>query len=1286
MSNQLEDDLRRVLQLARAHKNKEAKSINNNNLRRHRHGQFLSQSKEGQQSLLTATVQGLSAIDKLDSNTRHIGDCSSKSVLYHRDKEISEDDEEGLQQRLDARRTLYKRHFTGVLTHASGQKRETEHVIEAAARAARSSRAMGVGIGAAVLTDSQTLYSASAIENGALMLCAERVVIMKMLTSHTSSVIIAMAICSEQRALLPFPCGNCRELLADCGDFPVHLVNAIGETEETTSFTLFPRARHSELTQILTRSHSPKRNSAVTSSALTDQIPFEVRDWTTQDVLKWLDSDVGLSQYHQVFERNHIDGCTLILLEGSDLQLLLGITHPYHRSRLLTSIDRLRDRELLTHGLDYTQLEDYLAVLDIDRVTAVAHLKSTFDRLDANHDGFLDFTQVKQALSRLRCTIPSHPCTTESIEASPQAVERLLHSEELFGKEAAETGNVSFPAFARAFAKLANQPADTSTVTQGAFAVHAFGPRLAVLDLKKLRQCYNNQALDNTLDEAGLVRLLRELGLSDTQSTELACRWLDAQETIEEASERMDFAQFITRYSQYVESKAGTEATSVARLQQLFRSYEPVHSTDLKPQSVVHRALTTLFPAVPSDEVAVWCAAQLPSKISSKDSIKRKETISFADFTLACLEFAAEVYAQDQEAALIKRSIRNDALEHRSRVVHLHSSGHVRMCPRYEDQESKRESKTQLKVAEDKNSVGRSSPDDDDDGKCESKDRDSESDKNKLKTRTKRELQVDEAFDRFIRRHRVKSRISKDDIKDNSEEEDEHCMLNAVEAAQAALELGAVLSREQVLRYLEREGLGRIRRRDISRAAFHRLVKRLDANRNYPRDLLLDIEDLPRQQEKKSVSSCQTRTNSKSPRSRARKNRLDYDEFLRQKHIQLKVPEWKKQVSAHRQKQHKQKERQVAKKSHTHSKKPSDRDSEDDGKSDSVQNRSDSSNSQSIIQSRKSHYRRTSHRSRRLRKRRSQRSDHYDRHHSTYSSESSTQTERSSRNNKLRSSPSRQIGLFSGFEPETRVASMVHGRGTIERIYRDYFVADVHFDSGRHERNVELSSLRILFPEDENRNGSEWIIGTRVCVTLKDSNKQQLGKIVLCRTDGTFDVLVNEIDRPRTLKRIARNALSLADKQIKFHQGAHVMVRHHTEYFRGKICSCRKDGTYDVQLLKSPQKVLQHLAPELLAPDNDKAKYCDNDCEQKSDSEMQSKFSRGDRIEARFGGQASFYPGSVEYVHPNGFCDISYDDGDEEERVSPNLIRTIQKMAGDSKQLLKKAADNAYESDLFDSD
>ncbi|ETI52406.1 hypothetical protein F443_04443 [Phytophthora nicotianae P1569] len=1262
MSNQLEDDLHRVLRLARAEAraSKQKKNINYKKPRqveqRHRHDQYLTGSKE-RQTLLTAKMQGLAAVYGLDSSSRHLGNCSSKSVLYH-NKETLEDDQV-LQQRLDARRTLYKRHFSGVMTDSSGRKRDIENVLEAAAREARSSRSKGVGIGAALLTESQTIYSAGAIENGALVLCAEHAAVMKMLTSYANSspIIVAMAICSEQRDLLPFPCGSCRELLADCGDFPVYLVNALGETEETRSSALFPRARHSEFTQILTKSVS--KRSPVRTPTPSDQTPVEVKDWTTDHVLKWLEHDVELPQYREVFERNNIDGCTLVLLEGSDLQLLLGITHPLHRSKLLTYLDRLRDRELLARGLDFTQLEDYLAVLDIDRVSAVAQLKTTFDRLDADKDGFLDFNQVKQALSRLRCTIPTAN-KDGVVEASPQEVERLLHSEELFGKEASSTGKVSFPAFTRAFSKLATQPADTSTVTQGSFAVHAFGPRLPVLDLKNLRECFEQQVQGNSLDEAGLVRLLIELGQSDTQSKELACRWLDAQDDIEESGDTMSFVQLVARYAQLVDSN---ETSGVSRLQQLFTSYEPVHSTRLKPRTVVQRALSTLFPAVPSDEVNVWCASFWPAKVSraNADTKPKITTLAFPEFTLACLEFAAEVYAREQEAASIKRSLRNDALVHRSRVVHLHSSGHVRMCPQPPDElkSDKKDRKAVPKLKEDSKS-------DEDEGKCaEREGKAQDSDDEKSQRRSRREQQVNEAFDRFVRRHSTQVRSSSDDGKQNSEDEDESCMLNAVEAAQAALELGAALSREQVLRYLEREGLGRIRRRDISRTAFHRLMKRLDANQSYPRDLLLDINDRTQKRE------VFVRTASKSPRHRAYKNMPDYDEFLRRKLAESNGSQWKKEVDELRRKQQRREERRTSKKLKKRSSRHRKHDS--DGKHDS-----DSDSTASERRQSRSKHKRKSH------------------HHRPSSSDTSTATETSS-NESTRSShrPTRR-----GFEPGARVASMVHGRGTIERIYRDYFVADVHFDSGRHLRNVEFSGLRLLDPEDElhSETTKGLNMGTLVTIAHKGTKTRRQGKIILCRTDGTFDVLVNEFGLAQTLKRMPRSALTLANVKPRIYRdGDRVMVRQRTEYLRGKVCNCRTEGTYDVKLIRSPQKILERLAPELLAPDNDEDGYTDDEIEvdkapkskpkKDSDDEFEPEFSRGDRVEARFGGKETYYPGTIERVHPNGCCDISYDDGDEEERVKPSLIRALLKKTGPRKPTpARKTSDDGYESDLFESD
>ncbi|KAL4172756.1 hypothetical protein KRP22_007919 [Phytophthora ramorum] len=1350
MSIQLEEDLRRVLRLARAEAkaNKLKGSGKGSNIskvhqpeHRHRHDQYLTGSKGERPTLLTAQLHGLSAIYGLDASSRHLGKCGSKSMLYRQHKDGPEEDDEALQQRLDTRRTLYKRHFAGALADSSGRKREMEHVLEAAAREARSSRVLGVGIGAAILTDSQSIYAAGAVENGAMALCAERAAVVKMLTAGTTAnpVVVAMAICCEQHDMLPFPCGACRELLADCGDFPVYLVNALGETEETRSSALFPRARHSELTQILAQPSQRERTPARTKTAApcADRTPLEVKDWTAEHVVRWLERDVELPQYRDVFERNAVDGCTLVLLEASDLQLLLGITHPLHRSKLLTHVDRLRDRELLARGLDYTQLEDYLAVLDIDRVSAVAQLKTTFDRLDADHDGFLDFSQVKQALSRLRCTIPSVSKTADpdsnAVEASAQAIERLLHSEGLFGKEAATSGKVSFPAFARAFSTLATQPADTPTATQGAFAVHAFGPRLPVLDLSNLRKCFDQQTDQGTsLEEPGLVRLLKELGQSDARSTELACRWLDAQDDVDEASDAMSFAQFIARYAQLIDTNAaaeGAEASGVARLHQLFTSYEPVHSTRRKPRTVVQRALSTLFPTVPGDEVSVWCASFWPPKLSKpsgngNNSGSKKQvttTLSFPEFALACLEFAAEAYAREQEAATIKRSLHNDALVHRSRVVHLHSSGHVRMCPQIPSDT------TEPGTKQDPSKTRQISRDsDEEDGKRadrEGKAQDSgdEGRNQQNRRRGRREQQVDEAFDRFARRHGAQTLSTKDDdAKQNSDddEEDAGSMLNAVEAAQAALELGAALSREQVLRFLEREGLGRIRRRDVSRSAFHRLMKRLDANQCYPRDLLLDIDNRPglRQQREASASPRKQRSLSKSPRHRAYKSRPDYDEFLRQKLDRSNGTQWEREVDALRCKKQRREQRrtkQDSKKHHRSSRhgartNNSDdegkHDSDDDGKHDSDSTGSTTSESSSRSGARC--HRRTTRVSRS--RSRSRHAHRPNRHHHLSSSEASTETETSSTESAQSSTHRR--GRRRGFEPGARVASMIHGRGTVERVYRDYFVVDVHFDSGRHLRNVEFSGLRVLNPEDELLSGAPkagFNVGSRVSVAHKGTKTRRQGKIVLCRTEGTFDVLVNEFGAPQTLKRIARTALALINVQPTVYRvGARVMVRQRTEYLRGKVCTCRTDGSFDVKLARSPQKIIQRLAPELLTLDDGEDGDSDDDIDETekdppakskptspskkvdSDDDFEPEFARGDRVEARFGGQAAYYPGTIERVHPNGSCDISYDDGDEEERVAPRLIRlpsnpTARKPTPSKK---KPSSDNGYDSDLFDSD
>lgn len=60
------------------------------------------------------------------------------------------------------------------------------------------------------------------------------------------------------------------------------------------------------------------------------------------DIAAWLDS-LGLGQYEQAFRDNEIDGDVLLELTGSDLSEM-GVSAVGHRRRLLSSIEKLKDR------------------------------------------------------------------------------------------------------------------------------------------------------------------------------------------------------------------------------------------------------------------------------------------------------------------------------------------------------------------------------------------------------------------------------------------------------------------------------------------------------------------------------------------------------------------------------------------------------------------------------------------------------------------------------------------------------------------------------------------------------------------------------------------------------------------------------------------------------------------------------------------------------------------------------------------------------------------------------
>jgi len=58
-----------------------------------------------------------------------------------------------------------------------------------------------------------------------------------------------------------------------------------------------------------------------------------------------------------------------------------------------------------------------------------------------------------------------------------------------------------------------------------------------------------------------------------------------------------------------------------------------------------------------------------------------------------------------------------------------------------------------------------------------------------------------------------------------------------------------------------------------------------------------------------------------------------------------------------------------------------------------------------------------------------------------------------------------------------------------------------------------------------------------------------------------------------------------------------------------------------------------------------------------SDAEDEAAIGVGVQVEARFGGEEDWYPGSVKAVNGDGTYQIAYDDGDEEDSVAPEYVR-----------------------------
>lgn len=260
----------------------------------------------------------------------------------HSEEEKKESDSKPDQYRIQQLQQIYRRHFgDAVNDYGSDGRSRLENLIAAAVTAqGKASHVLPARIGAAVLSSNGKIYAACNIHSGddtQMIVCAERMALLKAVGDDSECVVEGMVLSSDQHGACPYPCGACRQFMSTFGNFNVYCLRDDLTYEQTSVSELFPKAQ----VPVVTRGSI--QNTRVPSDSQSKDSTL-VENWSVRQVCDWIcGPDMGLHEYESNFMGNRIDGKTLLLLEESDLQLLVGIHHAVHRKKILQSIDRLKD-------------------------------------------------------------------------------------------------------------------------------------------------------------------------------------------------------------------------------------------------------------------------------------------------------------------------------------------------------------------------------------------------------------------------------------------------------------------------------------------------------------------------------------------------------------------------------------------------------------------------------------------------------------------------------------------------------------------------------------------------------------------------------------------------------------------------------------------------------------------------------------------------------------------------------------------------------------------------------
>lgn len=219
----------------------------------------------------------------------------------------------------------------------------------------------------------------------------------------------------------PVPDGKSREYLRSFGQFSVFLVNSCLECRDTNTNELFPisgngptgsssNLARSFSAPLVIQSITPATHMGYGPSAsmvefalpvnssyvqnphppsldiLRDEdVDIPLDKWTVNDVVAWLKC-TGFEDYADQFAKLKVDGTMLCHMSQEFLRDQIGLAHALHRKKLLRLVEHKR-AAIEAHyaqnnqnvGSNLDEMDDYVMMLDTQRISLVAKLKTVFD-------------------------------------------------------------------------------------------------------------------------------------------------------------------------------------------------------------------------------------------------------------------------------------------------------------------------------------------------------------------------------------------------------------------------------------------------------------------------------------------------------------------------------------------------------------------------------------------------------------------------------------------------------------------------------------------------------------------------------------------------------------------------------------------------------------------------------------------------------------------------------------------------------------------------------------------